>query len=407
MKKVVITGLGAVTSIGNTVDEYWEGLISGKCGMRTITRIPLEGHDTTVAAEVDASFEAQASKYWKKRQLNAATVITRMGLAAAGEAIEDSGIETADYNGSRVGVVYGVIDTSYEDAELDKPLNVTLKKMPNELPALISIKYGFGGPAFSLSTACASSAYAIALGKQFIENGTCDMVICGGIANTITNLSITGFNQLLAMSVNPDPATAARPFTKNRDGFIMGEGSGTVVLESEESAKARGAKIYCELAGAAMNSEAFNLTAPKTDGTGMAETIRMALNNASMSPDEVDYINAHGTSTPLNDAGETKAIKAAFGDHAYKLMVSSTKSMTGHLLGAAGAVEAMVAVLAVQNDIVPPTINHADDDRDPEIDYNLNFTFNKAQKREVRAAISNTFGFGGHNACVVFKKYAE
>ena len=401
MKKVVITGLGAVTSIGNTVDEYWEGLISGKCGMRTITRIPLEGHDTTVAAEVDASFEAQASKYWKKRQLNAATVITRMGLAAAGEAIEDSGIDTAAYNGSRVGVVYGVIDTSYEDAELDKPLNVTLKKMPNELPALISIKYGFGGPAFSLSTACASSAYAIALGKQFIENGTCDMVICGGIANTITNLSITGFNQLLAMSVNPDPATAARPFTKNRDGFIMGEGSGTVVLESEESAKARGAKIYCELAGAAMNSEAFNLTAPKTDGTGMAETIRMALNNASMSPDEVDYINAHGTSTGLNDLYETMAVKAVFGDRAYDIPMSSVKASIGHTLGAGGALEAIACVKTINTGIVPPTIHY--DDPDPELD--LNYVPNTAQKHTVNAAISNSFGFGGHNAVLVFKKY--
>ena len=401
MKKVVITGLGAVTSIGNTVDEYWEGLISGKCGMRTITRIPLEGHDTTVAAEVDASFEAQASKYWKKRQLNAATVITRMGLAAAGEAIEDSGIDTASYNGSRVGVVYGVIDTSYEDAELEKPLNVTLKKMPNELPALISIKYGFGGPAFSLSTACASSAYAIALGKQFIENGTCDMVICGGIANTITNLSITGFNQLLAMSVNPDPATAARPFTKNRDGFIMGEGSGTVVLESEESAKARGAKIYCELAGAAMNSEAFNLTAPKTDGTGMAETIRMALNNASMSPDEVDYINAHGTSTGLNDLYETMAVKAVFGDRAYDIPMSSVKASIGHTLGAGGALEAIACVKTINTGIVPPTIHY--DDPDPELD--LNYVPNTAQKHTVNAAISNSFGFGGHNAVLVFKKY--
>ena len=401
MKKVVITGLGAVTSIGNTVDEYWEGLISGKCGMRTITRIPLEGHDTTVAAEVDASFEAQASKYWKKRQLNATTVITRMGLAAAGEAIEDSGIDTSSYNGSRVGVVYGVIDTSYEDAELDKPLNVTLKKMPNELPALISIKYGFGGPAFSLSTACASSAYAIALGKQFIENGTCDMVICGGIANTITNLSITGFNQLLAMSVNPDPATAARPFTKNRDGFIMGEGSGTVVLESEESAKARGAKIYCELAGAAMNSEAFNLTAPKTDGTGMAETIRMALNNASMSPDEVDYINAHGTSTGLNDLYETMAVKAVFGDRAYDIPMSSVKASIGHTRGAGGALEAIACVKTINTGIVPPTIHY--DDPDPELD--LNYVPNTAQKHTVNAAISNSFGFGGHNAVLVFKKY--
>lgn len=324
-----------------------------------------------------------------------------MGLAAAGEAIEDSGIDTASYNGSRVGVVYGVIDTSYEDAELDKPLNVTLKKMPNELPALISIKYGFGGPAFSLSTACASSAYAIALGKQFIENGTCDMVICGGIANTITNLSITGFNQLLAMSVNPDPATAARPFTKNRDGFIMGEGSGTVVLESEESAKARGAKIYCELAGAAMNSEAFNLTAPKTDGTGMAETIRMALNNASMSPDEVDYINAHGTSTGLNDLYETMAVKAVFGDRAYDIPMSSVKASIGHTLGAGGALEAIACVKTINTGIVPPTIHY--DDPDPELD--LNYVPNTAQKHTVNAAISNSFGFGGHNAVLVFKKY--
>ncbi len=401
MKKVVITGLGAVTSIGNTVADYWDGLISGKCGMRTITRIPLDNHDTTVAAEVDASFEAEASKYWKKRQLNATTTVVRMGLASAGEAIADCGVDTETYDGTRVGVIYGVIDNSYEDYELDKPLNITLKKMPNELPALVSIKYGFNGPAFNLSTACASSAYAITLGKQLIESDMCDMVIAGGISNTVTHLVISGFNQLLAMSVNPDPATAARPFTKNRDGFIMGEGGGTIVLESEESAKARGAKIYCQLAGASMMSEAYNLTAPKTDGTGMAETMKMALDNAGISPDEVDYINAHGTSTGLNDLYETKAIKSLFGERAYDIPVSSVKASIGHTLGAGGALEAIACIKAIETGIVPPTIHY--DEPDPELD--LNYVPNQPQEHKVDAAISNSFGFGGHNSTLVFKKY--
>ena len=395
MKKVVITGIGAVTAIGNTAADYWEGLIAGKCGMRKITRIPLDNHDTTVAAEVDDSFEAEASKYWKKRQLNAATTTTRMGMASAGEAVEDCGIDTSSYDLSRVGVIYGVIDNSYEDYELEKPLNITLKKMPNELPALISIKYGFGGPAFNLSTACASSAYALALGKQFIENGTCDMVVCGGVSNTVTHLVISGFNQLLAMSVNPDPETAARPFTKNRDGFIMGEGGGTVIIESEESAKARGAKIYCELAGASMCSEAHNLTAPKTDGTGMS------VDNAGMSPDEIDYINAHGTSTGLNDLYETKAIRDVFGRRAYDIPVSSVKASIGHTLAAGGALEAIACIKAMETGIVPPTLHY--DEPDPELD--LNYVPNKAQKHTVNAAISNSFGFGGHNATLVFRKY--
>ena len=401
MKKVVITGIGAVTAIGNTAADYWEGLIAGKCGMRTITRIPLDNHDTTVAAEVDDSFEAEASKYWKKRQLNAATTTTRMGMASAGEAVEDCGIDTSSYDLSRVGVIYGVIDNSYEDYELEKPLNITLKKMPNELPALISIKYGFGGPAFNLSTACASSAYALAIGKQFIENGTCDMVVCGGVSNTVTHLVISGFNQLLAMSVNPDPETAARPFTKNRDGFIMGEGGGTVIIESEESAKARGAKIYCELAGASMCSEAHNLTAPKTDGTGMSVSMRMALENANMSPDEIDYINAHGTSTGLNDLYETKAIRDVFGRRAYDIPVSSVKASIGHTLAAGGALEAIACIKAMETGIVPPTLHY--DEPDPELD--LNYVPNTAQKHTVNAAISNSFGFGGHNATLVFRKY--
>lgn len=401
MRKVVITGLGAVTSIGNTVADYWNGLISGKCGMNTITRIPLDTHDTTVAAEVDDSFEAEASKYWKKRQLNATTTVVRMGLASAGEAIEDCGVDTENYDGSRVGVIYGVIDNSYEDYELDKPLNITLKKMPNEFPALVSIKYGFRGPAFNVSTACASSAYAVTLGKQLIESGICDMVIAGGISNTVTHLVISGFNQLLAMSVNPDPATAVRPFTKNRDGFIMGEGGGTIVLESEESAKARGAKIYCQLAGASMMSEAHNLTAPKTDGTGMAETMKIALENAGISPDEVDYINAHGTSTGLNDLYETKAIKSLFGERAYDIPVSSVKASIGHTLGAGGALEAIACIKAIETGIVPPTIHY--DEPDPELD--LNYVPNTPQEHKVETAISNSFGFGGHNSTLVFKKY--
>lgn len=401
MKKVVITGIGAVTAIGNTAPDFWEGLISGKCGMGTFTRIPTDNHDSTVAAEVDDSFEAEAAKYWKKRQLNATTTSTRMGLASAGEAIADSGITAENCNVGRVGMVFGVIDNSYEDAELDKPLNITLKRMPNEIPALVSIKYGFTGPAFNVSTACASSAYAMALGKQFIESGLCDIVITGGLSNTVTNQVVSGFNQLLAMSVNPDPNTAARPFTKNRDGFIMGEGGGTVILESEESAKARGAKIYCELAGASMYSEAHNLTAPKTDGTGMAETMRLALSNADIAPDTVDYINAHGTSTGLNDLYETMAVKEVFGERAYDIPMSSIKASIGHTLGAGGALEAIACIKSIETGIVPPTLHY--DEPDPELD--LNYVPNKAQEHKVDVAISNSFGFGGHNATLVFRRY--
>ena len=401
MKKVVITGVGAVTSLGYNVDDFWNGLITGKCGMKRYTRIPTEGHDTTVAAQVDDGFEKVAAQYWKKRQLNATTTATRMGLASACEAVEDSGLDISSYDVSRVGVVYGIIDNSFEDYEVEKKLNITLKKMTNELPALVSIKYGFKGPAFNLSTACASSAYALAIGKQFIESGLCDMVVTGGVSNTVTNLVISGFNQLLAMSVNPDPNTAARPFTKNRDGFIMGEGGGSVVIESEESAKARGARIYCELAGSSMYSEAFNLTAPQTDGIGMANTIRMALENAGIAPDLVDYINAHGTSTSLNDLYETMAIKDVFGKKAYDIPVSSIKAAIGHTLGASGALEAIACVKAIETGIIPPTIHY--DDPDPELD--LNYVPNEAQKHNVNVAVSNSFGFGGHNATLVFKKY--
>lgn len=301
MNRVVITGLGAVTAIGNTVSEYWENLIAGKGGISPITRISTEEHDTKVAAQVPDSFEAEASRYWKKRQLSATTRATRTGLASAGEAVADSGIDFTACDRSRVAVIYGVIDNSLEDAELDKPLNITLRKMPSELPAMVSIKYGLTGAAFNVSTACASSAYAMAIAKQMIEAGMYDTVIVGGVSNTVTHSVIKGFNQLLAMSVNPDPETACHPFTRDRDGFIMGEGAGTLILESEQTAKARGARIYCTLAGAHMDSEAYNMTAPKTDGAGMAQTMAAALENAGLQPEQLDYINAHGTSTNLND----------------------------------------------------------------------------------------------------------
>ena len=402
MNKAVVTGLGAVTAVGNTTAEYWENLIAGKSGMKTIDRISVENHDTTVGAQVDDSFEKEASKYWKKRQLGATTLSVRMALASAGEALEDAG-DISGVDKKRVAVVYGVVDNSYDDTELEKPFHVTLKRMPSEIPALISIRYGFTGPAFNVSTACASSAYALALGKQFIASGMYDMVIVGGVSNTISHIQLTGFNQLLAMSANPDPETACRPFSKNRDGFIMGEGGGTIVLESEASAKSRNARIYCELAGASMIGEAFNLTAPKTDGTGMAESMRLALEDAGMKPDEINYINAHGTSTNLNDLYETMAIKEVFGAQAKQIPVSSIKASIGHTLGAGGALEAIACIKAIETGMIPPTLHF--DEADPELD--LDYVPNTARKQEVTGALSNSFGFGGHNATIIFRKYAE
>ena len=401
MKKVVVTGIGSICALGLNTDEFWEGLISGKSGMRTITRIPLEKHDTTVAAEVDDAFEAVASKYWKKRQLSATTKATRMGLAAAGEAIDDCGADFSTLNGKRIAIVFGVSDNSYEDDELDIKPNATLKRMPSAIPAMLAMKHGIEGATFNVSTACASSGYAVALGKVLIQTGMYDMVITGGLSNTVSNIVVSGFNQVLAMSVNPDPDTASRPFTKNRDGFIMGEGSGCIILESEEHAKARGARIRCELAGASMTCEAFNMTAPKTDGEGMAEAIQAALDDAGMSPDEIGYINAHGTSTNLNDLYETMAIKKVFGENAYNIPVSSIKAAIGHTLVAGGALEGIACIKALETGILPPTVHF--DEPDPELD--LNYIPNKAIKKDIKAAASNSFGFGGNNSTLIFRKY--
>ncbi|HEZ7988770.1 MAG TPA: beta-ketoacyl-[acyl-carrier-protein] synthase family protein [Ruminococcus sp.] len=403
MKKVVVTGIGAVTSIGNNASDFWNGLISGKSGIKKITRISVDNHDTKVAAEIDDTYKELVKKYWKRRQLNAAPDAVQMGLASAAEAIENCGVDFNEYNCKKTAVVMGIIENSFNHENADYPSNVTLKKMPSLAPALISMKYKLNGASFNISTACASSAYAMAVAKQFIESGLYDMVITGGISNIVSHETITGFNQLLAMSANPDPETACRPFTKNRDGFIMGEGSGAVILESEESALKRNAHIYCEFSGASMYDEAYNLTAPLTDGQGMVESMKLAIENAGIAPEKINYINAHGTSTGLNDAYETAAIKEVFGSNAGNIPVSSIKAAIGHTLGAGGVLEARACIKAIESGIIPPTIHY--DEPAPECD--LDYVPNTARKHHVDAALSNSFGFGGHNATLIFSKYRK
>ena len=403
MKKVVVTGIGAVTSIGNNASDFWNGLISGKSGIKKITRISVDNHDTKVAAEIDDTYKELVKKYWKRRQLNAAPDAVQMGLASAAEAIENCGVDFNEYNCKKTAVVMGIIENSFNHENADYPSNVTLKKMPSLAPALKSMKYKLNCASFNISTACASSAYAMAVAKQFIESGLYDMVITGGISNIVSHETITGFNQLLAMSANPDPETACRPFTKNRDGFIMGEGSGAVILESEESALKRNAHIYCEFSGASMYDEAYNLTAPLTDGQGMVESMKLAIENAGIAPEKINYINAHGTSTGLNDAYETAAIKEVFGSNAGNIPVSSIKAAIGHTLGAGGVLEAIACIKAIESGIIPPTIHY--DEPAPECD--LDYVPNTARKHHVDAALSNSFGFGGHNATLIFSKYRK
>jgi 3-oxoacyl-[acyl-carrier-protein] synthase II len=403
MRNVVVTGLGAVTAIGETVPKYWDNLIAGKCGMKTITRIPTEQHDTTVAAEVDDTFEALVKKNFKKRQLNPTTRSIRMGLASACEAIEDCGVDMKTYDGKRIAVIYGIIDNSYRDAETESKMNLTLKQMPSLLPAMLEIKYGFRGASFNVSTACASSAYAIALGKLMIASGMCDMAVVGGVGQSVSHDTLKGFNQIMAMSANPNPKTACRPFTKDRDGFIMGEGAGTIILEAESSAVARDAMIYCRLLGASMCGEANDLTAPAADGNGMILSMQLAIEDAGISPDAIEYINAHGTSTNLNDKYETNAIKKFFGERAKEIPVSSIKAAIGHTLAAGGVLEAIATIKAVETGILPPTIHY--DTPDPELD--LDYVPNIARIQNIQIALSNSFGFGGHNATLIFGQYEE
>ena len=418
LKRVVVTGLGALTPVGNTVAETWESLVNGVSGAGPITHFDVSNFKTKFACEVK---NFNPNEHLDRKEARKMDLYTQYAIVAAKQAIEDSAMDLETINKEKVGVICGVGIgglKSLEDELVSYALNKDLgpKFSPFLIPKMIadiasghiSIMYGFHGPNFTTVSACASSSNAIADAFNYIRLGKANVIVTAGAEAAICPVGVGGFNAMHALSTrNDDPTRASRPFSASRDGFVMAEGAGCLILEELEHAKARGAKIYAELVGAGLSADAHHLTASHPEGLGAKLVMKNALEDAGMKPEDIDYINVHGTSTPVGDISEVKAIKEVFGEHAYKLNISSTKSMTGHLLGAAGVVEALACVLAVQNDIVPPTINHEEGDNDENIDYNLNFTFNKAQKREIRAALSNTFGFGGHNACVILKKYAE
>ena len=407
-----------MTPVGNNPEETWNSLVNGVSGAAPITSFDASKFKTQFACEVKG---LNINDYIDRKEARKMDRYTQLAIISAMQAVKDSGMNLEEEDKTRIGVIYGVgiggIKTFEEEVgywaqhqENGPKFNpFFIPKMIADIAAgHISIMYGFHGPNYATTSACASSTNALADAFNLIRLGKANVIVSGGAEAAITVSGVGGFTAMHALSTrNDDPEHASRPFSASRDGFVMGEGAGCLVLEELEHAKARGAKIYAEMVGAGMSADAHHITASHPEGLGACLVMRNALEDADMKPEDIDYINVHGTSTPVGDISEAKAIKQVFGDAAYKLNISSTKSMTGHLLGAAGAVEALATVLAVSNDIVPPTINHEDDDRDPEIDYDLNYTFNKAQKREVRAALSNTFGFGGHNACVIFKKYAE
>ena len=416
LKRVVVTGLGAVTPVGNTPDEMWNNLINGVSGAAPITLFDTSLFKTKFACEVK---NLNINDYLDRKEARKMDRYTQFAMIAAIQAVKDCGWDLEQEDKNRIGVVFGVgiggIKTFEEEVSyyaLNKENGPKynpffIPKMIADIAAgQISIMYGFHGPNYITASACASSSNALADAFNLIRLGKANAIVAGGAEAAICACGVGGFNAMHALSTrNDEPEKASRPFSASRDGFIMAEGAGCLILEELEHAKARGAKIYAEMVGAGMSADAHHITASHPEGLGAKLVMQNALEDAGMKPEDIDYINVHGTSTHVGDISEAKAIKEVFGDAAYKLNISSTKSMTGHMLGAAGAVEAMATVLAVQNDIVPPTINHDEEDKDPEIDYDLNFTFNKAQKRLVRAGLSNTFGFGGHNACVVFKKY--
>lgn len=419
LKRVVVTGIGAVSPLGNSAAETWQKLLDGVSGAAPITHFDATQFKTQFACELKGF---KAENYIDRKEARKMDPYCHYAMAAASMAMDDSAIDLEPIDKNRVGVVFGVGIGGMQTFE-DEIVNYALHKdtvgpkfSPFFVPKMIadicagqiSIKYGFHGPNYITSSACASSTNALADAFNLIRLGKANVIVSGGAEAAIIPCGVGGFNAMHALSTrNDDPEHASRPFSASRDGFIMGEGAACLILEELEHAKARGAKIYAEMAGAGMSADAHHITASHPEGLGAKLVMENALEDAELKPEDIDYINVHGTSTPVGDISEVKAIQAVFGEHAYELNISSTKSMTGHLLGAAGALEAMVSVLSVQNDVVPPTINHEEGDDDPEIDYKLNFTFNKAQKRTVRAALSNTFGFGGHNACVIFKKYAE
>ncbi|MET4082404.1 3-oxoacyl-[acyl-carrier-protein] synthase II [Pedobacter sp. UYP30] len=415
LRRVVVTGLGALTPIGNNIPEFWDGLTNGVSGAAPIKSFNTEKFKTKFACELK-NFNPE--DYLEKKEARKIDPFVQYALVATEEAVKDAGLDFTKLDTNRIGVIWGAgiggLKTFLDEVSNFAKGDGTPRYNPFFIPKMIidiapghiSIKYGLRGPNFSTVSACASSTNAMIDAFNYIRLNMADMIITGGSEAIINEAGMGGFNAMHALSTrNDDPSTASRPFDKDRDGFVAGEGAGTIILEELEHAKARGAKIYAELVGGGMSADANHITAPHPEGLGAKMVMTNALNDAGMSTADIDYINVHGTSTPLGDISETKAIRALFGEDAYDLNISSTKSMTGHLLGAAGAIEGIACILAVKNDIVPPTINHFTDD--PEFDPKLNFTFNKAQKRTVNAALSNTFGFGGHNASVIFKKYTE
>lgn len=414
MRRVVVTGIGAITPLGNTAPEYWQGLLDGVSGADLITLFDATKFKTRFACEVKG-FDPTA--YMDRKEARKVDRFTQLAIVASDEAVRDAGITRDNVDPDRTGVIFssgiGGLVTFQEEVIAYAKGDGTPRFNPFFIPKMIldiaaghiSMRHGFRGPNFAVVSACASSTHAIIEASHYIRLGKADVMVCGGSEAVISDSGVAGFNAMKALSErNDEPKTASRPFDKTRDGFVMGEGSGALVIEDLEHALRRGARIYCEIAGGGATADAHHITAPHPEGLGALNVMRASLQDAGMTPEDIDYINVHGTSTPLGDIAETKAILGVFGEHAYNLNISSTKSMTGHLLGAAGAIEAIASIFAVIHDTVPPTINFSTPDE--ELDPRLDFTFNKAQKRPVRAALSNTFGFGGHNASVIVKKYA-
>jgi 3-oxoacyl-[acyl-carrier-protein] synthase II len=413
LRRVVITGMGALTPLGNNLNDYWEGLLNGVSGAAPIQQFDASKFKTQFACELK-NFNIE--DFMDRKEARKIDQFTQYAMVSVAEAMADAGFDMEKLNPERAGVIWGSgiggLKTFQDECKEFFQGDGTPRFNPFFIPKMIadiaaghiSIKYGFRGPNFCTVSACASSTNAIVDAFNYIRLNKADVFITGGSEAAVNEAGIGGFNALKALSTrNDDPKTASRPFDVDRDGFVLGEGAGALILEEMNHAIARGAKIYAEVVGGGMSGDAYHITAPHPDGLGANAVMRSALEDAEMQPNEIDYVNVHGTSTPLGDIAETKAIQAVFGEHAYKLNISSTKSMTGHLLGAAGVIEAIAAVMAVKHDIVPPTINHFTDD--PDLDNKLNFTFNKAQKRVVNAALSNTFGFGGHNTSIIVRKF--
>jgi 3-oxoacyl-[acyl-carrier-protein] synthase II len=410
-RRVVITGVGTVNPLGNTVNDFWENLKNGVSGATPITKFDASKHKTQFACEVK-NFDVE--QYMERKEARKYDLYTQYALAAATQAMDDSGLNLDKTDHDRAGVIWGAgiggLQTFFEEARSYQEENPRFspffipKMIANIAGGLISIKYHFRGPNFTTVTACASASHAMIEAFNMIRLGKADIMISGGSEAAVNEAGVAGFNSMRAISTrNDDPKTASRPFDKDRDGFVIGEGSAALIFEEYESAIKRGAKIYAEIVGGGMSADAYHMTAPDPEAKGATLVMKWALEDAGIRPEDVDYINVHGTSTPLGDIAEPKAILKTFGEHAFKVSISSTKSMTGHLLGAAGAVEGLASILAIQNSIIPPTINHFTDD--PEIDNRFDFTFGEAKEKQVNVAISNTFGFGGHNATLVFKKF--